>query len=187
MIFFKIIIAKRWFELKLTITLTWLWDSWNYMPPILVRSSAKHIATQVSVIAKWKKRFFWEAFCLWYYPPLQGTKGSKLATETQEKNKVWKLFKIKNEDTRTMSVAFVICQWQMSERFTAMLVTTVIVWFKIASKYMYIYTIRINWSIQNRIIGYEQHCSHLISSFFEILANKAFKNKEWLATKLSVW
>ena len=42
---------------------------------------------------------------LWFHPSLQGTTCSKLATETQEKNKVWKLFKIKNEDTRTMSMA----------------------------------------------------------------------------------
>ena len=35
-----------------------LGGSWNYMPPILVPSSAKHIATQVPVIAKWKKFFF---------------------------------------------------------------------------------------------------------------------------------
>ena len=27
-------------------------DSWNYMPPILVPSSAKRIATQILVIAK---------------------------------------------------------------------------------------------------------------------------------------
>ena len=88
-------------------------DSWNYMTPILVPSSAKHIATQVSVIAKWKKIFFWEAFCLWCHPSLQGATCSKLATETQEKNKVWKLFKIKNEDTRTMprsSVFIVNCE-----------------------------------------------------------------------------
>ena len=32
------------------------------MPPILVPSSAKHIAIQVLVIAKWKKRFFFERF-----------------------------------------------------------------------------------------------------------------------------
>ena len=75
------------------------------MPPILVPSSAKHIATQVSVIVKWKKRFFLKAFCLWCHPSLQGTTCSKLATETKEKNKVWKLFKIKNGDTRTMSMA----------------------------------------------------------------------------------
>ena len=44
-----------------------LGDSWNYMPPILVPSSTKHIATQVFVITKWKKIFFWEAFCLWWH------------------------------------------------------------------------------------------------------------------------
>ena len=33
-------------------------------------------------------------------PSLQGTTCSKLATETQKKNKVWKLLKIKNEDTK---------------------------------------------------------------------------------------
>ena len=82
-----------------------LGDSWNYMPPILVPSSSKHIATSVLVIANLKKRCLWEAFCLWCHPSLQGTTCSKLAAETQEKNKLWKLFKIKNEDTRTMSVA----------------------------------------------------------------------------------
>ena len=33
-----------------------LGDSWNYMPPILVPSSAKRIATQVLVIAKLNER-----------------------------------------------------------------------------------------------------------------------------------
>ena len=40
------------------IMLNKLGDSWNYIPAILVSSSAKHIATQVSVIAKWKKKYF---------------------------------------------------------------------------------------------------------------------------------
>ena len=33
-----------------------LGDSWNYMPPILVSSSAKHTVTQVLVIAKLNRR-----------------------------------------------------------------------------------------------------------------------------------
>ena len=40
-------------------------DSRNYMPPILVPSSAKHIATQILVIAKLNgKDFIFESFCL---------------------------------------------------------------------------------------------------------------------------
>ena len=38
--------------LKLTIKTRRLGDSRNYMPPILVPSSAKRIATQILVIAK---------------------------------------------------------------------------------------------------------------------------------------
>ena len=33
-----------------------LWDSLNHMPPILVPSSAKHIATQILMIAKLNAR-----------------------------------------------------------------------------------------------------------------------------------
>ena len=33
-----------------------LGDSWNYMPPILVPFSVKHIATQILVIAKLNER-----------------------------------------------------------------------------------------------------------------------------------
>ena len=41
-----------------------LGDSWNYMPPILVPSSAKRIATQIVVIAKLngKKDFILRGF-----------------------------------------------------------------------------------------------------------------------------
>ena len=40
-----------------------LGDSWNYVPSILVSSSAKHIATQILAIAKlWEEKIFWEAF-----------------------------------------------------------------------------------------------------------------------------
>ena len=49
---------------------------------------------------------FWEV-CLWYYPSQQGIAPSKLTTEY--KIKVWKLFKIKNEDTITMSLALFYC------------------------------------------------------------------------------
>ena len=55
------------------------------MPPILVPSSAKRIATQILVIAKlngWKNLYF-ERLCLWYHQSLQGTTCSKLATEPQ--------------------------------------------------------------------------------------------------------
>ena len=62
-----------------------LGDSWNYMPPILVSSSAKRITTQILVTAELNgRKYFFERLCLWYHPSLQGTGCSKLATETQE-------------------------------------------------------------------------------------------------------
>ena len=41
-----------------------LGDSRNYMPPILVPSSAKRIATQILVIAKLNGRFYFERLYL---------------------------------------------------------------------------------------------------------------------------
>ena len=79
--------------------------SWNYVPPILVRSSAKHIATQILVIAKLNERedFILRSFVCDIIRPYKELPVQKLATEAEEK--VWKLFKVKNEDTRTMSMA----------------------------------------------------------------------------------
>ena len=61
-------------------------DSWNYMPPILVSSSAKHIARQILVIAKLSgtKDFIWEALFV-ISTSQQGITCSKLSTETREK------------------------------------------------------------------------------------------------------
>ena len=85
--------------------------NWNYMPPILVPSSAKHIAIQVLVIAKWKKRFFfWEVFCLWFHPSLQRITCPKSATEIQEKNKVWNCSRIRMKILER-------CQWHRSSVF----------------------------------------------------------------------
>ena len=68
------------------------------MPPILVPSSAKRIATQILVIAKLngKKDFILRSFvCDIIYL------SKKLPVQSlllKHKNKVWKLFRIKNED-----------------------------------------------------------------------------------------
>ena len=44
-----------------------LGNSWNYMPPILVPSSTKRIATQILVILKlYERRFYFQKFSLWY-------------------------------------------------------------------------------------------------------------------------
>ena len=76
------------------------------MPPILLPSSAKHIATQILVIAKikWKKReaFLREYLCDFIRPYKELPVQSSLL---KHKNKVWKLFQIKNENTRTMLMA----------------------------------------------------------------------------------
>ena len=60
-------------------------DSWNFMPPFLVSSSAKRITIQILVITKLNgRKYFFERLCLWYHPSLKGTTCLKLATETQE-------------------------------------------------------------------------------------------------------
>ena len=43
--------GRKFDEINISI-LSILEDSWNFMPPILVPSSAKYIATQILVIAK---------------------------------------------------------------------------------------------------------------------------------------
>ena len=66
-----------------------LGDSWNYMPPILVQFSAKHIATEMLVIEKLNERkdFILGGYvCLWYHPSQQGTSCSKLATQAKEQD-----------------------------------------------------------------------------------------------------
>ena len=74
---------------------------------ILVPSSAKRIATRILVIAKLNRRkdfilknFVCDLF-LNFVCPVQ-------SYQLKHKNKVWKQFKIKNEDTRTMSMALFI-------------------------------------------------------------------------------
>ena len=56
------------------------------MPPILVPSSTKRIATQMLVPEKLngRKEFCFERLCLRYHPSHQKTTCSKLATQEQE-------------------------------------------------------------------------------------------------------
>ena len=82
-----------------------LGDSWNYVPPIFVPSSAKYILTQILVIAKLDGRkdfiltgFVFNNIHLYKKLPAQ-------SYQLKHKNKMWKLFKIKNEATRTMTIA----------------------------------------------------------------------------------
>ena len=70
-----------------------LGDSWNYIPPILVPSSAKCIAIQISVIAKLNGRkdfnlrgFICDIVCLSKELPVQ--------RKYLKHKKVWKLFNI---------------------------------------------------------------------------------------------
>ena len=65
------------------------------MPYILVPSSAKRTATKTSVIAKLNDR---KVVCDIIRPSKELPAQS---SQLKLKNKVWKLFKIKNEDTRT--------------------------------------------------------------------------------------
>ena len=87
------------------IYVTILGDTSNYMPPILVPSSAKRIATQILLIAKLNQRedfilrdFVCEFIRSYKELPVQ-------SYQLKQKSKVWKLIKIKNENTRTVSVA----------------------------------------------------------------------------------
>ena len=75
------------------------------MPPILVPSSSKRIATQILVIAKLNERegFILRGFVCDIIRPYKELPVQSY--QLKHKNKVWKLFKIKNEDTRTMSMA----------------------------------------------------------------------------------
>ena len=82
------------------------------MPPILVPSSTKRIATQILVISKLNgekiilRGFVCDIIRL----------GKELLIQScllKHKNKVWKLFKIKNEDARTLE----ICQCRHSSFF----------------------------------------------------------------------
>ena len=81
-----------------------LGDSWNYMPPILVLSSAKRIATQIEVIEKINGRryFILRGFvCHIIHLSKELPVQSK---PLKHKNKVWKLFRIKNEDNGVVPV-----------------------------------------------------------------------------------
>ena len=84
-----------------------LGDSWNYMSPILVSSSAKRIATQNTNVSNWKinweKRFYFKRlFCDIIHPSKGLSFQSKLL---KHKNKVWKLFRIKNDDNDLVPVS----------------------------------------------------------------------------------
>ena len=82
-----------------------LGDSWNYMSPILVSSSAKRIGTQMLVIEKLNGRrdFILKDFVCDFIHPSKGLPvQSKLL---KHKNKVWKLFRIKNEDNGVVPVS----------------------------------------------------------------------------------
>ena len=58
--------------MEIVLNITILGDSRNYIPPILVPSSAKRIATQIVVIAKLNGRNYFGRFCLWYHSCQQG-------------------------------------------------------------------------------------------------------------------
>ena len=70
---------------------------------ILVPSSAKRVATQILVIAKLNGKenilrgFVCDIICPSKELPVQ-------SQQLKHKNKVWKLFKIKNEDTRNFKL-----------------------------------------------------------------------------------
>ena len=61
-----------------------LGDSWNYMPPILIPSSAKRIATKILVIAKLNGKDFTFRGFVCDIMSQQGINCSKLETEAQE-------------------------------------------------------------------------------------------------------
>ena len=59
--------------------------SWNYMPPILVLSSAQHFSTHLLVIVKSNARKDLVLRCfIWYDSSQQTITCSKSATEAQE-------------------------------------------------------------------------------------------------------
>ena len=75
------------------------------MSPILVPSSAKRIATQILVIAKWngKKDVILRGFVCDIIRP-----SKELSVQSQllkHKNKMWKLFRIKNEENGAVIVS----------------------------------------------------------------------------------
>ena len=83
-------------------------DSWNYMPPILVPSSTKLIATQMLVIEELngRKDFILRGFvCDIIRPSKELPVQSNLL---KHKNKVWKLFRIKNEDNSVVPVSLLL-------------------------------------------------------------------------------
>ena len=75
------------------------------MPPILAPSSAEHIATQILLITKLNgSKDLVLRGCV-YDMMLPRKQLPVQSYQLKHKNKVGKLFKIKNEDTRTTSVA----------------------------------------------------------------------------------
>ena len=77
-----------------------LGDSWIYMPPILVPSSAKPITSQILVIAKLNRRKYIFLRALFRMSSIPTR--SYLFKVSNWKTRISELFKIKNEDTRTM-------------------------------------------------------------------------------------
>ena len=75
------------------------------MPPILAPSSAEHIATQILLITKLNGRKGIVLRGCVYDMMLPRKQLPVQSYQLKHKNKVGKLFKIKNEDTRTTSVA----------------------------------------------------------------------------------
>ena len=58
---------------------------------------------------KWEKRFYFKRLCLWYHLSQQGTTCSKSSIRTlKHKNKVWKLFRIKNENNGAVVVSLLL-------------------------------------------------------------------------------
>ena len=96
--------ARTFFSHKLKLGV-----SWNYMPPILVPSSAKCIVTQILVTANLNRRKYLVlkgVLMIWSFPAKNCLfRVSKL----KHKNTVWKLLKVKNEDIRTASMASLWC------------------------------------------------------------------------------
>ena len=80
------------------------------MSPILVPSSAKHIATEMLVIEKLsgRKDFVLRGFvCNVIRPSKELTVQSQ---QLKHKNKVWKLFRINNENNGVVSVSLLLTE-----------------------------------------------------------------------------
>ena len=81
-----------------------LGDSWLYMPPILVLSSAKRITTQILVIAKLNGRKDLVLRGYVYDVILLSKQLSVQSLKMKLKNQVWKLFKIRMKTLLLLTV-----------------------------------------------------------------------------------